>query len=275
MASGAGTGVTKLPSLPIPPLEMRRLVGPEDPAAYDNPRRSLVYSHLEPNVYARVLDFGCGCGRIARQLIQQVPRPERYLGIDLHRGMIAWCRANLESAAPGFEFRHHDVHTVSFNPGEDKPKTLPFPAEDRSFTLVNAWSVFTHLTESQAKHYLREVARVLEPGGVLNSTWFFFDKREYPMLTEIQNALYTNEYDLSASVIFDREWLRREARDAGLTIVQVLPPRIRKFQWAVVMAPSGAQVAEVEFPPDDAPEGAAPAPHLPVDANLIGLDERP
>jgi SAM-dependent methyltransferase len=262
-------------TLPIPPPEMRRLIGPEDPAEFDNPRGSLVYPHLSPDVYERVLDFGCGCGRIARQLIQQVPRPERYLGIDLHRGMIAWCRANLEPAAPGFEFRHHDVHSVSLNPGVDKPKTLPFPAEDGSFTLVNAWSVFTHLTESQAKHYLREVGRVLAPGGVLNSTWFLFDKRDYPMLTDIQNALYTNEYDLSASVIFDREWVRREARNAGLTIVQVLPPRIRNFQWTVLMAPSGARADEVGFPPDEAPQGAVPASNLPVDANLIGLDERP
>lgn len=119
--------------------------------------------------------------------------------------------------------------------------------------------MFTHLTESQAEHYFREVARVLEPGGVLNATWFLFDKRDYPMLTEIQHALYTNEYDLSASVIFDRDWVRREARDAGLTIVQVFPSKIRNFQWTVVMAPSGDDVDEVGFPPDEAPEGAAPA----------------
>jgi hypothetical protein len=54
---------------------------------------------------------------------------------------------------------------------------------------------------------------------------------------------------------------------------QVLPPRIRHFQWTVVAAPSGPDVDEVEFPADEAPEGAAPAPHLPVDANLIGLDD--
>jgi hypothetical protein len=151
---------------------------------------------------------------------------------------------------------------------------LPFPADDSAFTLTQAWSVFTHLTQSQTEHYLREVARVLEPGGFLNATWFLFDKREYPTLTEVQNALYTNEYDLSAAVIFDREWVRRTAADAGLTIVCVLPPQIRNFHWSVVMSPSGPGVDEVDFPPDEAPVGAAPPPQMPARASHIGLDDQ-
>jgi SAM-dependent methyltransferase len=97
--------------LPIPPPEMRALVGPTDPAAFDNPSHGLVYPYLGADRYRRVFDFGCGCGRVARQLIQQRPRPERYLGIDLHRGMVEWARTNLAPAAPGFEFKHHRVYT--------------------------------------------------------------------------------------------------------------------------------------------------------------------
>jgi cyclopropane fatty-acyl-phospholipid synthase-like methyltransferase len=36
---------------------------------------------------------------------------------------------------------------------------------DREFTLVNAMSVFTHLTEAQAPHYLRESGRILSDDG--------------------------------------------------------------------------------------------------------------
>jgi hypothetical protein len=75
--------------------------------------------------------------------------------------MIEWCRNNLMPHAPGFEFAHHDVFHVSLNPGDGKPMTLPFPAPDRSFTLVEATSVFTHVVESQARYYIREVARIL------------------------------------------------------------------------------------------------------------------
>ena len=71
--------------LPIPPLELRELVGPTDPALFDNPDGNLVVPGLAPEAFSSVLDFGCGCGRLARQLIQQHPQPEIYLGIDLHR----------------------------------------------------------------------------------------------------------------------------------------------------------------------------------------------
>ena len=102
--------------LPMPALEMRELVGPTDEAAFDNPEGSLVYSYIEPDQYESVFDFGCGCGRVARQLIQQSPRPQRYVGVDLHKGMIDWAERNLAPAASNFSFLHHDVYNVRFNP---------------------------------------------------------------------------------------------------------------------------------------------------------------
>jgi SAM-dependent methyltransferase len=258
-------------SLPIPPLEMRKLVGPTDPADYDNPTGELVYPYLAHERYEAVFDFGCGCGRVARKLILQDPRPARYVGIDLHRGMIEWCRHNLTPHVRRFEFFHHDVYNASFNPVQGRPRTALFPVEDESFTLVNALSVFTHLTESQAPHYLREAERILLAEGVLNSTWFLFEKREFPMLQEYTNALYVSESDPTAAVIYDRDWVRRTAREVGLSIIHVVPPSIRGFQWVLVMAPSeGAK--EVEIPPDEAPYGSSPPPDMPPAAYRIGLE---
>jgi SAM-dependent methyltransferase len=258
-------------SLPIPPLEMRELVGPTDPAEYDNPTGELVYPYLVREQYHAVFDFGCGCGRVARKLILQDPRPSRYLGIDLHRGMIEWCRRNLMPRVHRFEFLHHDVYNASFNPEEGRPRTASFPVEDQSFTLVNALSVFTHLTESQAPHYLRESRRILQAEGVLNSTWFLFEKREFPMLQEYTNALYVSEADPTAAVIYDRDWVRRTAREAGLSIIHVIPPAIRGYQWVLVMAPSEG-TAEVEIPPDEAPFSSSPPPDMPPRADRIGLE---
>jgi SAM-dependent methyltransferase len=259
-------------SLPLPPPEMRALVGPTDPAFYDNPSGELVYPYLEPKVYTKVFDFGCGCGRIARQLIQQHPRPGRYVGVDLHRGMIEWCKANLAPRAPGFEFHHHDVHNVGFNPGPDKPATARLAVEDDQFTLVNAWSVFTHLTQSQTEHYLLEVARILAPEGVVNSTWFLFDKDAFPMMQTFQNALYINDTDPSNAVIYDRDWLRATAREAGLAIVHAVAPEIRGFAWRIVMTPARRGISEVELPQDTAPFGHEAPPVLNTDTSKIGLD---
>lgn len=256
--------------IPIPPFEMRTLVGPTDEAAFDNPGGRLVFPYLDEATYEEVFDFGCGCGRIARQLIQQQPRPSRYIGIDLHKGMIRWCNENLAPRDTGFEFHHHDVRNVVFNPS-GSAEFLPFPVGNASFTLVNAFSVFTHLTERQAGHYLSECARVLRGYGVLHSTWFLFDKRDFPMLPDENNALYISDVDPSAAVLIDREWVRGAARRAGLKIVAVIPPTIRGYQWIVMMAPLSADRPEVDYPQDTAPAGRVLLAKPPKHPSRIGL----
>ena len=256
--------------LPYPPEQMRLLVGSADLSLFDNPIGRLVVQDVPVEAYDSVLDFGCGCGRIARQLIQQDPAPRAYLGIDVHRGMIQWCRENLAPRAPGFRFEHHDAYNRGLNP-DGKREDVSFPAAAGSFSLVNAWSVFTHLLESQISHYLSEVARVLQPEGYFQSTWFLFDKTDYPMMQEFQNALYINDVDPTNAVIVDRQWLMMQIAARGLKLVSALPPKIRGFQWVLLMAHRGHPRPEAELPEDRAATGIRRPPLLPPDADKIGL----
>lgn len=240
-------------ALPLPPEEMRAVVGPTDPAAFDNPGGEPVFPGLPLEAYDAVLDFGCGCGRVARQMIQQHPRPGEYLGIDLHPVLIEWCRANLTPLAPEFEFRHHDVHYPAWNPGEGKPAVAPFPSADASRSLVIAYSVFTHLTERDAEHYLDEVARVLRPDGYLESTWFLFEKDLFPMMQDFQNALYINDLNPANAVIFDRRWLVGALESRGLSIAAAEPPAVRGYHWRLTITPARPEVEPVELPRDEAP----------------------
>ena len=242
--------------LPLPPLEMRELVGRTEEKAFDNPTGLPVFGDaIELDLYETVLDFGCGCGRLARQLLQQTPRPRRYLGLDLHAGMIRWASDNL--AADGFEFQHHDVYHVAFNP-RAPAKTARFPVEDQSVSLLIALSVFTHSTQTQCEHYLREVARVLKPEGVMISTWFFFDKRYFPMMQEFQNTLYINDVDLTNATIVDRNWMIDFTSRLGLTIRSIKPPAVRGFHWTLQLTP--ANVPAAPWPEDVAPLGHRPPP---------------
>jgi SAM-dependent methyltransferase len=186
--------------------------------------------------------------------------------------MIEWCRQNLAPRAPGFEFVHHDVQNASFNPGPGKRESAPFPAPDDTFTLVEAISVFTHVVERHVTFYLREVARVLRPDGILHATWFLFDKRDFPMMQDFQNALYINDLDPWNAVIFDGAWLRAQATEVGLTISSVRPPHTRGFRWTLLMTPVEQGLREAEFPSDDAPAGRRPAPLLRAHAARIGLE---
>lgn len=254
----------------MPPLEMRTLVGPTDAAAFDNPGAGSVYPYVPHSAYESVFDFGCGCGRVARQLMLQHPRPSRYLGIDLHRGMIEWCRANLQAVDRRFEFKHHDVWNYHFNSAATATM-LPFPTRE-TFTLVNAISVFTHLTETQAGHYLHEVCRILAPDGYIVTTWLLFDKAEFPFMHEVQNALYVSTEDPGAAALFDRSWLERRLCELGLAITEVTPPAIRGDSWWLTITRLRLGIEPKTIPQDEAPIGTRDLPRLPPNPEGVGLE---
>lgn len=245
--------------LPLPPDEYRRLVGPTEAKFFDNPTGAPLFPGLPLDVYRSVLDFGCGCGRLARQFLQQRPRPERYLGLDRHAGMIEWCQGQLAPAASAFEFRHHDAFHPHLNPG-GHVDPLPFPAADESISLVVAWSVFTHLYEAETEFYLREIARVLTGDGMAMTTWFLFDKAGFPMMQEFQNALFINATDPTNAVIFDRTWLRARLHAAGLMMSDIVRPALRGYQWTILLRRQAADRVEPAFPEDNAPLGILRAP---------------
>jgi SAM-dependent methyltransferase len=254
--------------LPMPPREMRELVGQPEAEGFDPPSdRPVVSTITDPRLYESVLDFGCGCGRIARQLgIARDPLPARYVGLDLHRGMIDWCNVNLAPVLPGFSFVHHDVFNPGLNPDPSLPRFARLPVEDRSVSLMIAISVFTHLTQDQAEPYLDEVARVLRDDGVLVASFFLFEKRYFPMMQDFQNALYINTGDPTNAVIFDRDWLLTQLARRGLAVTRVTPPDIRGFHWSLEIS-RGEQ--SLELPPDTGRFGHRPPPVPDAPAHTI------
>jgi SAM-dependent methyltransferase len=101
--------------------------------------------------FPRVLDWGCGCGRVIRYM-------DRVSGVsatgaDVDPDNIAWCRANLPHAS----YAHLPLH----------PPTSFAPA---SFDLIYGISVFTHLREKVQFAWLEELQRIAAPGAVLLMT---------------------------------------------------------------------------------------------------------
>ena len=204
-------------ALPLPPHDLRVQVGRTDDQSFDNPTGGLVFADVPESAYESVFDWGCGCGRLARQLIQQRPQPRKYLGVDLNERAISWCRENLAPCAPQFEFQHQNVHNIGLNPS-GTVEVLPFPLADGSVSLFFAWSVFTHTIEDHVQFYLSEVARVLRPEGIAITSWMLFDKQSFPMMKDSQNAFYINARDPTNAVIYDRQWLARTFEETGLVI---------------------------------------------------------
>lgn len=113
---------------------------------------------------------------------------------------------------------------------------------------------------------------MLDGEGVFVSTWFLFDKRDFPMMQDDQNTLFINGVDIRNAVIYDRAWLSKSAAAVGLTIYEAEPPAIRGFHWHIRMTPARPTVAAVELPGDLAERGRNPPPAMPVQADRIGLD---
>lgn len=111
-----------------------------------------------------VLDLGCGCGKLAR-FLHLNPRL-RYVGVDIFLPGILWCRRAFAGSADRFRFEHFDGYSATYNPdGRIAVTEYSLPAADASVDLVVCSSLFTHLLEADAIHYLGEIARVLKPGG--------------------------------------------------------------------------------------------------------------
>ncbi len=121
----------------------------------------------------RVLDIGCGIGRLALPLTQYLDEGGSYDGVDPVAPGIAWCTANITALYPNMRFQHLDLHHPLYNPQGTLPTAgTPLPFADASFDRVCLVSVLTHLDLPEVLHYAGEVARLLAPGGCCLATAF-------------------------------------------------------------------------------------------------------
>jgi SAM-dependent methyltransferase len=155
----------------------------------------------------RVLDVGCGVGRLARALAGYLSIDGAYAGLDVQADAIAWCTRRYRGL-PHFGFVHADVRDARYNPGGAADAVAyRFPFEDGSFDVAVLMSVLTHLTADPALHYLGQTRRVLARGGRVLATVLVLDP-EAP-----DRALPAE------AVGCEEEWLLEALRTAGLDFV--------------------------------------------------------
>lgn len=142
--------------LPIPPDRLMYLVGGTADAAWfleggaraaDSIRATLSEAGVDLEGLRSVLDFGCGCGRVARRWAGLRAAVH---GCDLNPGLVRWCS------------RHLPFGTFATNRLDP-----PLPYAPGAFDLAYALSVFTHLDEPRQRAWMAEMHRVLRPGGHL------------------------------------------------------------------------------------------------------------
>lgn len=98
----------------------------------------------------KILDWGCGPGRIIRHLPQIIGNQCEYFGTDYNSKSIDWCSKNL----PGIKFNLNTLEPI-----------LPYP--DNYFDIIYGLSIFTHLSEKMHYGWYNELFRVLKPNGII------------------------------------------------------------------------------------------------------------
>ena len=105
------------------------------------------YLGRETKELERILDWGVGCGRVARHFLER--GQTNIYGTDIDAVNIEWLRK---------ELRWTNAACMSLDP--------PMPYPDNHFDLVYGHSVFTHLSQFDHFLWIIEIKRILKPGGI-------------------------------------------------------------------------------------------------------------
>jgi SAM-dependent methyltransferase len=216
--------------LPVPPLE-KNFVGDGDYLSIGTEflGHFVRYGGLKPS--GKVLDIGCGIGRMAVPLTQYLdPEAGVYAGFDPTSSGIEWCTRNIGVVYPNFRFVHLDIAHELYNPGgyiQGEEITIPFAKETFDFAIMT--SVVTHLPAVEILPYFREVSRLLRSGGRLFLSAFIMENPEGPLAEDHDRrvefvrsgdgpAWYANKDAPLAAVAFDDGFLDAALKTAGFEI---------------------------------------------------------
>ena len=143
---------------------------------------------LKPN--HKVLDIGCGVGRMAVPLTKYLDQKGSYAGMDISPTAIRWCNRNISSKFPQFQFYHSDIFSNLYNRGgKVDPNSYSFPFKNESFDFVFLTSVFTHMFPSDIDHYLKEIRRVLTKEARFLFTFFVLNEESLSLIQEDRSSI--------------------------------------------------------------------------------------
>jgi SAM-dependent methyltransferase len=213
----------------VPPRRLQASVGQGNYRAVGEEfrRHFIELGGLQPHHH--VLDIGSGSGRMAFAL--QGWLTGRYEGFDVAAEAVDWCRQAISSHHPNFRFRVADIRNERYNPGGAvAADEYRFPYEDAAFDFAFLTSVFTHLPHAAVERYLRELARVLRPGGRCFATYFLINDEAVALMgghgqfgTDRGTHRVVDEQVPERAVAYHEELVRAMHEGAGLPIEAIHP----------------------------------------------------
>ena len=213
----------------LPPGALRDWVGHGDFKAIGEEFRGyfVELGGLKPD--HRVLDVGCGVGRMAAPLTSYL-KGGSYEGFDVAPAGIDWCRRNITTRYPNFRFQLVDNYNKAYNPGgTHKSSDYNFPYESDSFDFLFLASVFTHMLLPDLENYLSEIVRVLKRNArclitfhLLNAeSWRLIEQKQLPYFQHELEGAYVHDTDTpETGVAYEEIFVRELYQRYGLRIVE-------------------------------------------------------
>lgn len=179
----------------------------------------------------RVLDIGCGIGRIAIPLTGYLTAKGSYDGFDIREDGIKWCQEKITPLYPKFKFKLATLNNSQYLPeNKNAAERFHFPYPSNSFDFIILTSVFTHVNADVVRNYLDEINRVLVPNGRMLATFFLYshnkvDTQErldggvsFPHTVGAHSRVMIKK-NPAAATAYDMMWLAAQIERRGLEIV--------------------------------------------------------
>lgn len=187
------------------------------------------YGNLKPD--HKVLDIGCGIGRMAVPLTGYLSAAGSYEGIDIVKSGIDWCRKKITPRFRNFHFQQANIYNSHYNPtGQYQAYEYELPYADNQFDFIFLTSVFTHMPPREIAQYLKEINRVMKPGGRCFATFFILNDESRRLMTNPECIYNFQHYidgryahfpeDPDDSSAMDETDLKALVKSKGLTILE-------------------------------------------------------